>query len=81
MFNTGTVVGVSANIYGGGFPSKFIPSFSWGGNSGFIHYELDKAIETARKVMARRNIELTELDIEILHKVYNDTEVFRNLKI
>lgn len=78
MFNTGTVVGVSANIYGGGFPSKFIPSFSWGGQDGYIDYEFDKAIETAKRVMARRSVSLTDIDIEILRKVYNDTEAFRN---
>ncbi len=54
MFNTGTVVGVSCNIFGGGFPAKFIPSFSWGGSDGFVDYRLDKAIEAANRMMARR---------------------------
>ncbi|WP_287371923.1 GlmU family protein [Prosthecochloris sp.] len=57
MFNTGTIVGTSANIFGRGFPPKNIPSFSWGGpGQGFQHYDVDKALETARVVMARRNI-------------------------
>ena len=59
MFNTGTVVGVCANVYGGGFPSKYIPSFSWGGSEGTVLYDFEKAIDTIRKVMARRNVELS----------------------
>ncbi len=60
MFNTGTVAGTSANIFGGGFPPKNIPSFSWGGpERGFQHYDIEKAIETARAVMARRNVEMS----------------------
>ncbi len=69
-FNTGTVVGVSCNIFGAGFPRNFIPSFSWGGAAGFIEYKFNKAIETARKVTARRNIELSETDIEILRHIH-----------
>lgn len=60
MFNTGTVVGVSSNIYGGGFPPKFIPSLHWGGSEGFVEYKLDKAIETADKMMERRLIKLSD---------------------
>lgn len=60
MFNTGTVAGTSANIFGSGFPPKNIPSFSWGGpGEGFQHYAMDKALETARVVMARRNITMS----------------------
>jgi UDP-N-acetylglucosamine diphosphorylase/glucosamine-1-phosphate N-acetyltransferase len=59
MFNTGTSVGVSANIFGGGFPSKFIPSFSWGGSDGFEQYHIEKAIQTAQAVMKRRNASLS----------------------
>ena len=54
MFNTGTVVGVSANIYGAGFPPNFIPSFSWGGSEGFVSYRKEKAFETAERVFERR---------------------------
>lgn len=60
MFNTGTTVGVSANIFGGGFPPKYIPSFAWGGAEGFETYALNKAIETAERVLARRNMQLTD---------------------
>lgn len=71
MFNTGTVVGISANIFGDGFPRQIIPSFSWGGASGFSDYQINKALKVAKLVMQRRNIELTPNDIEILSHIYN----------
>jgi UDP-N-acetylglucosamine diphosphorylase/glucosamine-1-phosphate N-acetyltransferase len=74
MFNTGTVVGVSANIFGDGFPRNFIPSFSWGGAQGFTTYKIDKALETAEIVMGRRGIPLSDIDKEILTKIYNQSE-------
>ena len=77
MFNTGTVVGISANIYGAGFPRNFIPSFSWGGPGGFILYKPEKAFETATIVMARRGIELSDEDKSILLKVYELTSIYR----
>ena len=70
MFNTGTVVGVSANIFGAGFPSKYVPSFSWGGASGFTEYKLDTAFEVMTRVMARRHIEFTEVDKAIMRYVF-----------
>jgi UDP-N-acetylglucosamine diphosphorylase/glucosamine-1-phosphate N-acetyltransferase len=76
MFNTGTVVGVSANIYGADFPSKFIPSYSWGGRKP-LEYKYDKAMETAKRVMDRRSIALTEIDLEILKTVYDMSQKFR----
>ncbi len=78
MFNTGTVIGASANIFGGGFPRKYIPSFSWGGASGMITYKLDKALETAERVMARRGKKLSEADKEILKSVFEETAAYRN---
>lgn len=77
MFNTGTVVGVSANIYGAGFPRNFIPSFSWGGAGGFVEYKLDKALATAERVMERRKIELDENERAILQHVYDSTMASR----
>ena len=77
MFNTGTVVGVSANIFGSGFPRNFIPSFSWGGNGGFTTYLTKKAFEVAKVVMSRRDVELTEDDQEILEHVFEETKKFR----
>jgi UDP-N-acetylglucosamine diphosphorylase/glucosamine-1-phosphate N-acetyltransferase len=71
MFNTGTMVGVSANIFGGGFPPKFIPSFSWGGAQGLERYELEKSFEVAEKVMSRRNIRFDETEKEIFKEIFN----------
>jgi UDP-N-acetylglucosamine diphosphorylase/glucosamine-1-phosphate N-acetyltransferase len=78
MFNTGTVVGVSVNIFGSGFPRNFVPSFSWGGASGFTTYLTKKAFEVAKIVMARRNIEFTEQDAKILEHVFETTKKWRN---
>ena len=80
MFNTGTVVGVGANIFGSGFPRNFIPSFSWGGSSGFIVHRIDKFFKTAELVLARRNEILCDNDIAILSHVYNMTKSYRNEK-
>jgi UDP-N-acetylglucosamine diphosphorylase/glucosamine-1-phosphate N-acetyltransferase len=77
MFNTGTVVGVSANIFGSGFPRNFIPSFSWGGNSGFTTYLTKKAFEVAEIVMTRRNVEFTEKDKAIFEHVFEETKKYR----
>jgi hypothetical protein len=73
MFNTGTVVGVSANIFGDGFPRNFIPSFAWGGANGFTTYQIKKAFETAEKVMERRKLKLDDLDKEILSYVFEQS--------
>jgi UDP-N-acetylglucosamine diphosphorylase/glucosamine-1-phosphate N-acetyltransferase len=77
MFNTGTVVGVSANIFGSGFPRNFVPSFSWGGNGGFTTYLTKKAFEVAEVVMSRRQIELTDVDKAILEHVFEETKKYR----
>jgi UDP-N-acetylglucosamine diphosphorylase/glucosamine-1-phosphate N-acetyltransferase len=71
MFNTGTVVGVSANIFGGGFPPKYIPSFAWGGSDGFTIYNFEKSIDTASKVLSRRGIELSDIDRHILQEIFD----------
>lgn len=78
MFNTGTVVGVSTNIYGSDFPRTFIPSYSWGSSKGFATYQLDKAIETAQRVVERRQKVLDENDIAILKYIFEDSKNFRN---
>lgn len=77
MFNTGTVVGVSANIFGSGFPRNFVPSFSWGGASGFTTYVTKKAFETAKIVMIRRKVDFTEVDAKILEHVFEETKKYR----
>lgn len=81
MFNTGTIVGVSANVFGAGFPRNFIPDFGWGGSQGFETYQLRKVFEVAEKVMARRALPLTEVDKEILQHVFNETARFRNWEL
>ncbi|OYU85199.1 MAG: glucose-1-phosphate thymidylyltransferase [Flavobacterium sp. BFFFF2] len=78
MFNTGTVVGVSANVFGSGFPRNFIPDFSWGGAGGFTTYTLPKAFETARIVMSRRHLDFTDEDKAILEHVFELTKSYRN---
>lgn len=77
MFNTGTVVGVGANIFGGGFPPTHIPSFTWGGAEGMEEYRLDKMFETAERVYARRGISLNEQEKQILTEVFNQSVKFR----
>lgn len=77
MFNTGTVVGVSANIFGSGFPRNFVPSFSWGGSKGFVTYKTMKAFEVAEVVMARRHVAFTDEDKAILEYVFEETKSYR----
>lgn len=77
MFNTGTVVGVSANIFGSGFPRNFIPSFSWGGSAGFTTYKTQKAFEVVEIVMRRRNLDFTAEDKKILEHVFEETAKWR----
>ncbi len=77
MFNTGTVVGVSSNIYGSNFPRNFIPSFSWGGAAGFTTYQLNKAKSTANLVLKRKNEVFDEVEERILEHVFNISEKYR----
>jgi len=81
MFNTGTVVGVSSNIYGAGFPRNFIPSFAWGGSGGMMEFRLNKAGEVAEAMMSRRGLEYDQTEQDILKTVFDKTANFRqNLK-
>jgi len=77
MFNTGTVVGVCANIFGSGFPRNFVPSYSWGGTEGFETFTLNKAFEVAERMMERRNIPFSKADQHILEYVFNETAKYR----
>lgn len=78
MFNTGTVVGVAANIFGSGFPRPFVPDFAWGGAAGFETYKLEAAYKTAALVMPRRKQEFTDADKSILEAVFEMTRGWRN---
>jgi UDP-N-acetylglucosamine diphosphorylase/glucosamine-1-phosphate N-acetyltransferase len=77
MFNTGTVVGVSANIFGGDFPPKFIPSFSWGGAQWLRTFTFDKAMEVATRMMERRGLKPDEQDVKILETVFEREAKYR----
>lgn len=77
LFNTGTTVGVAANIFGEGFPRNIIPSFSWGGAKGFVTHQPRKAFITAQVVMKRRNLELTEQDKNILNHIFEASAQYR----
>ncbi len=77
MFNTGTVIGVNCNIYVPGFPRNFIPSFSWGGASGFSSYLPRKAFEVAKVMMARRGVEFDDVEARILEHVFEMTKKWR----
>lgn len=78
MFNTGTVVGVNANIFGAGFPANHIPSFSWGGASGFATYKPEQAFEVARRVFERRNLIFDQREQNILTHIFEITSKYRN---
>nr|WP_199077671.1 putative sugar nucleotidyl transferase [Pedobacter sp. ASV19] len=78
MFNTGTVAGVSANIFGAGFPRNFIPDFAWGGAQGFDVYAIHKMFETAEKVYERREIEFDQTEKDILTEIFELTKSYRH---
>jgi hypothetical protein len=73
MFNTGTVVGVNANIFGPGFQRNFIPSFTWGGTAGHSNYDVRKAIEVAEEVYKRRGKVFDDIERELLVSVHHQT--------
>jgi UDP-N-acetylglucosamine diphosphorylase/glucosamine-1-phosphate N-acetyltransferase len=79
MFNTGTVVGTNCNLFGGDFPPRYVPPFSWGGASGLATYRLDKACEVAERVMARRDTAFTEADRSLLATLFERTEEERTM--
>ncbi len=77
MFNTGTVVGTNCNLYGAGFPPRYVPPFSWGGADGLATYRLGKACEVAERVMARRDTVFTDADRSLLRRLFDRTEAER----
>lgn len=77
MFNTATVIGVGVNIHGTGFPRNFVASFSEGSTAGFNEVQLSKFLTTAKKVMARRNVELTDADIRMFEALHQATDSYR----
>lgn len=78
MFNTGTVVGVSVNVFGGGFQAKHVPSFSWGGAAeGYCEYRFDKAVAVAKDTVSRRGIAFGETEEDIMRAVFDHTQAHR----
>jgi UDP-N-acetylglucosamine diphosphorylase/glucosamine-1-phosphate N-acetyltransferase len=78
MFNTGTVIGVSVNLFGSGFPRNFVPSFSWGGASGFSEYKTNKVFEVADVVMQRKGVIFDAKEQAILEHIFTATNQYRN---
>ncbi len=78
MFNTGTVAGIGANIFGAGFHANMIPSFSWGGPQGRTTFHINRFFQTAEIVFARRDMKLTDIDREIFEHIYQITEKNRS---
>lgn len=74
MFNTGTVVGVSSNVFGSGFPPKSVPSFAWGGADAMTTYDLERALDVARRVMGRRKMELSKPEEHVFRRVFELTK-------
>jgi len=74
MFNTATVVGVGSNVFGAGFPPKYIPSFCWGGAESLTTYDIERSLEVAQRVMTRRDVKFTSLDEKLLRKVFDLTK-------
>jgi len=79
MLNTGTVIGVNANVFGAGYQRNFVPSFSWGGTSGFKIYDIKKAMKVAETVYSRRNKKFDEIDQDIMANVFDQTATNRYL--
>lgn len=80
MFNTGTVIGVCANVFGSGYQRNFIPSYAWGGTAGLATYSSSKAIEVAKRVWERRGLDFTENDEKILNHIFQNTHHNRKLR-
>lgn len=79
MFNTGTVIGTSCNLYGSDFPPRYVPPFSWGSPAdGFTEYRLEKALAVAERVMERRDISFTDADRTLLETLFQRTRAERS---
>jgi UDP-N-acetylglucosamine diphosphorylase/glucosamine-1-phosphate N-acetyltransferase len=77
MFNTGTVVGVSTNLFGSGFPRNFVPDFAWGGNQGYEVYPLKRVFETASQAYKRKGADFDQMEQKILSHIFGLTEKYR----
>ena len=79
MFNTGTVIGINTQLFGSGFMRNFIPSFTWGSVSGFTTVDIDKAVQVARRVYARRKLDFSALEERLLRHVHDHTFGYRRI--
>jgi UDP-N-acetylglucosamine diphosphorylase/glucosamine-1-phosphate N-acetyltransferase len=77
MFNTGTIVGVAANVFGASYPPKFITSFTWG-NDGLDTFRFEDACQMAERMMERRKIKFTPIDKDILKNIFEQSQVLRD---
>lgn len=74
MFNTGSTVGFSCNVFGAGFPPKYLPSFSWGGSDAITTYDLDRSLETAKRMLQRRDKSMPEVEERLFRKIFDLTK-------
>ncbi len=77
MFNTATVVGVGVNVHGSGFPRNFVASFSEGGAAGFTDLPMEKFLDIASRMMARRHRALTDVDVRLFEEIRNQAENYK----
>lgn len=80
MFNTGTILGFASNIFGAGFPEKYVPSFAWGGADDLQVYDIIKSIETAKIMTSRRNVEFLYEDEKLFEEIFELTKHDRDKK-
>ncbi len=78
LINTGSVIGACSSIYGGRLMPKYIPSFSWGEARQVEVHDVEKAINTAKAAMGRRNVQFEDLDADLFRKVFELTEKERS---
>lgn len=76
LFNTGTVIGFSSNVFSNGFPRNFVPSFKWGGAQGLSTYQLDKAKRTADEMMKRRGLVLDAKEEALFDYLFNEIHLW-----
>ncbi|MCP4684005.1 MAG: hypothetical protein GY867_01030 [bacterium] len=80
LLNTGINIGVCCNIYGGGLVvDKEVASFSWGNSSGYVAYRLDKALDTARRTVERRDVTLSAVEEQVLAAISEGAEAVEGL--
>lgn len=77
LLSTGSNIGVGCNIFGGGVAPKYIPSFSWGGNSDWQEHDLELCLKTVHTTLSRRNARLRPSSETVLRDVFAQTRCER----